>query len=112
MPSTFVVNPRFVLEYGRSEDCAKLLGIVTGVIAGRTQQLSREEAYETGDYERGIVANVELDGLTFRGRAAGTVYYSGYLEGGTEDTPAFHFLSRAAESVGLSLLGAQAVGIL
>lgn len=103
MPSTFVVNPRFVLEYGRSKECATLLAVVTGVVAGRAQQLSREEAYETGEYERGIVANVGLDGLTWRGRAAGTAPYSGFLEDGTEDTPAFHFLSRAAESVGLRL---------
>lgn len=84
-----------------------MLAIVVGVVAGRVQQIYAEESELTGAYGDGIVASAGLDGPTMRGRVADTVPYAGFLEVGTEDTEAHHFLARGAESVGLHLLGGE-----
>lgn len=98
MASYVVPNPAFAREWMASPFAARLLGATTGVVAGRAQQIAPEE---TGEYRDSIHATIQKVAGIWVGRVVANVRYAGYLEIGTEDTPAFHTLTTAAESVGL-----------
>jgi hypothetical protein len=55
----------------------------------------------TGDYRDSIQSKVYLAADGLRGRVFSDDFKAGFIEFGTEDTPAFHTLQKAAQSTGL-----------
>ena len=110
----FIPNPIGIALLQRGPQMALLLKTEAEKVAAVAKQIAREEAYDTGEYYRGIraVSGVgEVDGQkALIGRVNAFAMHSGWIEfGSIHNQPAHHVLSRAAEAVGYQVQAATNV---
>ena len=101
----FIPNPIGIAAIASGPQMLAMLGAEVKKIEVVAKELARQEAYQTGDYYRGIRSSSGYDKIDGKPTAVGRVnafdFKSGWIEfGSIKIQPPRRILQRAAEAVG------------
>lgn len=108
----WIPDPTAIPKIATSKPMEEILFILAVKIKETAQVIAAERAFDTGEYSRGIQANVDISGNTAIGHVVATDYKSVWIEFGTGPRPQAGFTvfeERAVLRSAMDAIGATTV---